>query len=573
MKRCPECRRDYYDDTLAYCLDDGAALVYGASSENIMADRTEMLPTISDQLPGLLPTISGHLPGMLTDELPRSRRLARRTAIVGALALVVIAAALALAYSYFKPRGTRISSVAVMPLQSLKNDENTRALGLGLTDALITKLGGLRQVIVRPTSAIMSVAPATSSTEVGQRLNVDAVLEGTIQEADGRLRVNARLIRTSTGEQIWSESFEQPATNLFAIQDAMSSSIAKALTFELSKSDSERLVRRGTNNNEAYEKYLRGRFYQTQNTPDGLERSIEFYEQAVALDSSFAEAWAGIADAHLILFNLGFRSAEETIPQARIALDRALRLNSDLSSTHTSNALIQFLIDRNWPEAEKSLQRAIELNPNNADAFLRYGYFLINVGRFDDALEKLHKAREFNPLSPISQTNVGMAYLFSRRYPEAIEQLERTARDHPKFSLSRWLLGLAYEASGDPERAFEENVKALEIDGGTALAAELKRVKDVQGVEAANRFWFAQSAEGKTTGTMPFEKQKQPVRLTGMVVATQAATIKDREQTLHWLERSSEEGDPTLFQIKYLTKFDFVRGDARFRAIVEKLNF
>lgn len=557
MKRCPECKRDYYDDSLSYCLDDGAPLVYGASSERIFTGDTALLPTIADNWPQTSPT----------------RRPNRSYVLLIALSAAVLMAA-GLGYWYFRPDNRdRIRSMAVMPLRPLNEDENAKALGLGLTDALITKLGSLPHVVVRPTNAIAGFSGNEGSMELGRRLGVDAVLEGSIQEAAGRLRVNARLIRTSTGEQIWSERFEQPSANLFAIQDALSSSIVKALSFELSKADSEQLVRRGTNNPEAYEKYLRGRFYQTQNTAAGLARSIEFYEQSVALDPTFAEAHAGIADANLILFNLGIRSAGETIPSARRALNRALQLNSDLSSTHTSLALIQFLIDRNWPEAQKSLERAIQLDPNNADAYLRYGYFLITVGRFDEALEKLNRARELNPLSPICQTNIGMAYMFARKYPEAIDQLERTAAENPQFSLTQWLLGLSLEESGDVARAFDESLKALEIDGGGAFAGELRKVRGEKGLEAANRLWLKETADAKRSGSAAVEKQKEPTRLTSVLVALRAATVRDREETLYWVERSSEESEPTLFQIKYLTKFDFVRDEERFRAVVRKLDF
>lgn len=556
MKRCPECKRDYYDETLVYCLDDGAPLVYGASSDRLFAGQTEMLPTIPDIFRG-------------EPKVPNTKL----KIMVAGFAILSLVAAL-IGYRYYSSRiETRMASMAVMPLRPLNNDENAKALGLGLTDALITKLGSLRHIVVRPTSAIANFDSTSASTDVGRKLGVDAVLEGTIQEADGRLRVNARLIRTATGEQIWADRFEQPATNLFEIQDALSSSIAKALAFELSKSDTEQLVRRGTNNAEAYEKYLRGRFYQTQNTADGLTRSLEFYEQAVALDPAFAEAYAGIADANLILFNLGFRPADETIPNARSAVNRAIQLNSELSNTHTSLALIQFLIDRNWTEAEKSLQRAIELNPNNGDAYLRYGYFLINVGRFDDALDKLKRARELNPLSALAQTNTGMAYLFLRRYPEAIGQLERTAAENPEFSLAQWILALSYEESGDAERAFVEYTKALEMDGGAAFAAELRKVKDERGLEAANKLWFDETANAKRSGSTDVSKQKEPTRITAVLIASRAATTMDREQTLYWLERSAGEKDPTLFQIKYLRKFDFVRDDERFQAVVRKLAF
>jgi len=474
---------------------------------------------------------------------------------------------IAAAWFWFRPTGTtstRINTIAVLPLRSLTGDENSRELGLGLSDSLITKIGGLKRVIVRPTNAVASVLPDADPIDLGKKLNVDAVLEGTVQQADGNLRVNARLLRTSTGEQLWADSFQQPSQGLFALQDSLSASIAKALAFELNKSDSEQLLHRGTQNTEAYEKYLRGRFFQSQNTKEGLDQSIGLYQQAVALDPNFAEGYAGIADANLILFNFGIDGPHETIPKARDAIETALRLNPELSNAYTSKSLIQFLIDRNWPEAEKSLQRALDLDPNNADAFLRYGYFLINVGRFDDALNKLEKARELNPLSPIVSTNIGLADLCARRYREAIEQLEKTSTENPRFPLPYWLLGAAYEADGYPEKAFDTNLKALEIEGGAALAERLRKVKDTEGVDGANQEWFDESASSMAVGKEKFGS---------LLVASRAATVHDREQTLIWLKRAAQEHDPTLAQIKYLSKFDFVRDDPRFQEIVKGISY
>lgn len=461
-----------------------------------------------------------------------------------------------------RPASAQINSVAVLPLRSLSGNEDHNALGLGLTDALITKLASTRRFIVRPTNAVTPFANNADPVETGRRLNVDVVLEGTIQQADGRLRVNARLFQTATGEQIWAERFEQPSAGIFALQDALSSHIAKALDFELSRSDSDRMLYRGTENAEAYEKYLRGRFYQSQNTPGGLNRSIELFQQAAALDPNFAEAHAGIADAHLILFNFGLRPAAETMPVARQAVDRALQLNPELSNVYTSLALIQFLGDRNWADAEKSLQRAIELDPNNSDAFLRYGYFLTNFGRFDDALEKLGKARELNPLSPIVQANTGLAYLCARQYPQAIEQLERTAAENPQFPLPQWLLATSYEAVGDIERSFAANMKGLVMEGSGELAARLQKARDTDGPEAANRLWLDEVI-----------KNRQLATNSALTVSLRAATVKDREQTLFWLEKAIDEGDRTIVGIQYLAKYDFVRDDQRFQAVANKLSF
>jgi tetratricopeptide (TPR) repeat protein len=433
---------------------------------------------------------------------------------------------------------------------------------LGLTDALITKLGSLKKVVVRPTTAVASFSSPNNSIDAGRRLNVDAVLEGTIQEADGRLRVNARLIRTDTGEQIWTERFEQPSAGLFALQDALSTSIAKALAFELNKTDSAQLLARGTTNAEAYEKYLRGRFYQSQNTPEGFNRSIEFYQQAIALDPNFAEAYAGVGDANLLKFNFGVAKPEEVIPEAREAVQKALQLNPELSNAYTSLALIRFLIDGNWQEAERGLQRALELDPNNADAYNRYGYFLMRLGRFDEALEKFVKAREINPLGSIVQSNIGLTYLCAKRYPEAIEQLERTSAENPQFSHAPWLLQTAYEAAGDDEKAFATGLKALEIEGGREFAARLRNVKDTEGLEAANRLWLEESVRGKESMSLP-----------ALAIAMRAATVKDREQTLQWLERAVGEGDTTVGGIRFLSKFDFVRDDTRFQTLLNRLPF
>src|SRR5262252_1440166 len=468
----------------------------------------------------------------------------------------------------------KIKSIAVLPLKPLNAGEKNKVLGLGLADALITKLGSLRQIVVRPISAVAWVADAPADPmEIGRKLGVDAVLEGAIQESEGRLRISARLIRTDSGMQLWAENFDEPANEIFALQDALSNKIAKTLAFELTHTENKLFVRRGTDTTEAYEKYLRGRFYQSQNTPNSLNRSIEFYEQAIALDPNFAEAHADIADAHIILFNFGVRPAAETILQARESVYRALQLDPDLSRVHMSLALIQFLIDHNWTEAEKSLERAIALNPNNADAYHRYAYFLMQLGRFDESLQKAEKALELNPLSNIVQNNIAMTYLCARRYPEAIKRLEKTAAENPHFSLPRRLLSLAYEAIGDMDKAFEADLNALEIEGGKELAAKLREQREAVGISAANQFWLNEAIRVKETGRISSTGEAQGSNVPAFFVASRAAIVKDREQTLRWLERSLQEGDPTLGGVRFFARYDFVRDDPRFQAIVQKTSY
>ena len=452
-----------------------------------------------------------------------------------------------------------VSTIAVLPLRSLNGDEDGKAIGLGLADALITKLGRTRRIIVRPINSVTSFGEGNDPIDIGRRLGVDAVLEGTIQRADGRMRVNARLIKIENGEQIWSDRFEEPEAGIFALQDALSSNIAKTLEFQLNKADIEKLAHRGTENAEAYEMYLRGRFYQSQNTVAGFNRSLELYQQAAALDPNFAEAHAGIADINVLKFNFG-AAKDEVIGEARQAVNRALQLDPELSNAYTSTSLIQFLVDRDWPAAEQSLLKAIEIDPNNADAYLRYAYFLMRLGRFDESIEKNQKATELNPLSSIAQSNKGLTFLCARRYPEAIEQLERTTRENPDFSHAFWILAAAHEAAGNKDLAFAANLRALEIEGGQELAAQLRAVSEKQGVEAANRAWFA-------------ELKNADAGVSALFVAVRAASVGDNEQTLFWLEKALSEGDTTLGGIRYLPAFDLVRGDPRFEAILRDLPF
>ncbi|QQS41643.1 MAG: tetratricopeptide repeat protein [Acidobacteriota bacterium] len=483
--------------------------------------------------------------------------------VAAALLIVAFAAGAYFLWNLWPdPESVNINRIAVLPLRSINDEENGKAIGAGLADALVTKLGSTRRVVVRPSSAADAVSGIEDPVEIGRKLDVDAVLMGTIQQADGRLRVNARLIRTESGEQLWSGSFEQPIGGIFALQDALSTSIAKALAFEFSRSDADKYLSKGTDNPEAYEKYLRGRYFQSQNTPAGLDRSVELYEQAIALDPDFADAHAGIADAGVIMFNFGLKPGPEVIPRSRAALARALKLDPGLSNAHASNALIQFLVDKDWPQAENSLRQAIALNPNNADAFNRYGYFLMRVGRFDEALEKYGKARELNPLSNIIQSGIGLTYLCAGRYSEAISQLEETIAGDPQFSHAQWLLATSYEAAGDHERAFDAGLRGLEIDGGAEFAKRLRLIRESKGLDAANREWFEESV-----------RMREKVRVNALVIAMRAATIKDREETLAWLKRALEEGDTTVGGIRYLSKFEFVRDDPRFQSILKEVPF
>ena len=346
------------------------------------------------------------------------------------------------------------------------------------------------------------------------------------------------------------------------MQDALSKKITDTVAFELEKEQRQILAARPTSSSEAYEKYLRGRFYQTQNNERGFMQSIECYEQAIALDPNFAEAYAGLADANVLLYNFGLRPPDDVLPKARQYINRALLLNPNLPDVYDSLALVQFFSDHDWKGAEQSLQKAIALDPNNAVAFLRYGYFLISIGSFDEALLKLERARELNPLSPMVQANIGLAYLCARHYQPAIEQLEKVEAENPELALGSWLLAAAYEGNGDAERAFAWDLRALTAEGDGAFADRLSKVKQSNGLMAANQVWLNESLQARRDRSA-----------SALTIASLYAELKNRQQTLTWLEKAVDEREQMLSQIKYIAKYDFVRDDERFQLILKRIGF
>lgn len=493
---------------------------------------------------------------------PQAKRKTSRYAIFASFGLAVLAL-IGLGALYWSKTNApaKINSIAVLPLKPLAAEENNKALGLGLTDALITRLGTLRTVTVRPTSAVTKFANSEQDViEIGKKLNVDAVLEGTIQQSDGRIRINARLLSVADGVQIWTERFDEPAKDIFALQDALSNKIAKTIAFNLKKSELAALASRPTENAEAYEKYLMGRFYQSQNTKQGLTQSIEWYEAAIALDPNFADAHAGVADANVLLYNFGSRSPNVVFPLVKQSLNRALQLNPNLSDAHLILAQMQSLYERDWQKAEESFQRALELNSNNANAYLRYGYFLTSRGRFDEALAKLEKARELNPLSSFVQLNVASVHLCRRDFSAAIEILNKITAENPTNAISFYFLAAAYEGIGEEEKSFDATVRALELEGGGKRAEELRAMKQTNGISAAYQVWFDRAVKGSKDNFVP-----------AMHIAFLATQLKNREQTLIWLEKAVDERDSRLWSIKYYPRYDFVREDERFHRILHKI--
>src|SRR5581483_2748265 len=365
--------------------------------------------------------------------------------------------------------------IAVLPFRPLSRAGRDEYLELGMADALITKLSDISQVVVRPTSSVrrytdLDQDPITAGTELG----VESVLEGSIQKLGDRIRVTARLVNVEDGRALWAGKFDEEFTDIFAVEDSISEKVAAALALKLTGEERARLMKRYTENTEAYHLYLKGRFYWNKRAFEGMEKSIECFQQAIALDPRYALAYAGLADSYAKLGDVGVTAIppKEAFARARVAAGRATEIDSTLAEAHTSLAHLN-MHTYAWAEAEKEFRLALELSPNYATAHHWYAYFLIFNGRPDEALVEITRALELDPLSLPIQADIGELLYFARRYDQAVGQLRKALDLDPHFLQARMVLARAWVQKEMYEEALAElhRARAISADNTEALAS------------------------------------------------------------------------------------------------------
>ncbi len=400
----------------------------------------------------------------------RLRLLAAGVAVAALLAIVVLAIA-ARSRPRTQPPGTlRIGSLAVLPFLSLNPAGEGDVLGLAMADALITRFSELQPLVVRPTSAVqeLRVAPR-DALAIGRRLGVDAVMDGSLQRAGDRLRVSVRLLRVDDGQPLWARSFETVYTDPFAVQDAIADQVADALSLELAGRRPRRPGNRGTGDVEAYQEYVRGRYFWNRRTEADLHRAMDHFQAALARDPAFAAAQAGIADCWVLLPLYSNIPPRDAFPRAIAAANGALRLDPDLAEAHTTLAYARFLYDWSWRAAEEGFRQAQRLDPAYPTAPQWYAYLLTAMGRHEEAIANARLAQRLDPLSLVINADLGFVLYFARRYDEAIAQFERTAELDPRFYYTHFGLALADAAAGRHDAAIEQARLAAELSGGSSV--------------------------------------------------------------------------------------------------------
>ena len=456
-----------------------------------------------------------------------------------------------------------IKSIAVLPFKALEIDGNDEYLGIGIAETLTTRLSSLKLLAVRPTSAVLKYAsPEKDTVWAGGELEVDTVLEGSIRRLGERIRVTARLVSVPDGSVLWADKFDENFTDIFKVEDSISGKVAEALALKLSGEQQKGLTKRYTDNAEAYQLYLKGRYFWNKRTEDGFNRGISQFKQAVEKDSSYALAYAGMADSYIGLTFYNFAAPNETMPKAKEAAMNALAIDNALAEAHASLAHVLMNYDWNWSEAEKEFKLSIELNPDYATAHQWYAvHYLTAIGRVDLALQEMKRALVLEPTSLVMNAFMGATLYFAERYDDAIEQCRRTIEMDPNFAVAHWHLALAYEQKDMFDEAIAEFQTATALSGGSLL------------MKASLAHAYAK-ANRKDEAIMILDELKELSKeryVSSYETAAIYVALGDNEQEFKLLERAYKEHCFHLVYLKVWPQFSIVRADPRVQDLVQRI--
>jgi DNA-binding winged helix-turn-helix (wHTH) protein/TolB-like protein/Tfp pilus assembly protein PilF len=457
-----------------------------------------------------------------------------------------------------------IRSLAVVPFQTLGAKPGDEYLGLGMADALITRLGNTGKIIVRPTSAIQKYAGKKLDPRgAGQEQGVDAVLDGRIQREADRVRLTVQLIRVRDGEQLWAESFDKEFTNIFALEDALSERVAQSIRLKLTGEETRRLTKRATEKPDAYEAYTKGRYFWNKRTDKGMKKGMEYFRQAIALDPTFAEAYVGVADSYATLGLYAVIPPKEAFPAAKEATRRALEMDDGLAEAHASMGFINFYFDWNRADAENEFRRALADNPNYAMAHSWYGETLAAMARYPEAVAEAQRALEDDPLSLIIGSNAGWTLSLAGKTDQAIEILKKAIEIDPSFPRTHFRLGRAYEQKKLYDLAISELQQAVTLSGGDA--------------SYKGSLGHAYALSGKPDQArqvlQDLERRTGEAYVPSYAIALVYAGLGDNDHAITWLQKAYEDRSTSIAFLKLDPELTSLHSDPRFEQLSQRVNF
>lgn len=562
MKQCPQCRRAYADETLNFCLDDGEWLRAAAEEEPVTAVLNPGdLPSEEEtrHFAGTNNAVrpSDPAPARATPKAASRRRLYFRAALVA----VVIAAAF-FGFRFIPYGGGRhIESIAVMPFTNESGNADVEYLSDGMTETLINSLSQIPNLSVKSRSSVFRYKGNNNDLKtVASELSVQAFLTGRIVQRGDRLALNVELIDARTENTIWGNRYERRISELVALQNEITRDVSGRLKTDLTGQEQARIAKNYTANAEAYQLYLKGRFFYSTFSESGFRNGIDLFQQAIAIDPNYALAYSGLADCYFGLSDQ-FEPPRDVLPKMRVAAEKAVALDPSLAEAHASLGLVKMYQDRDWAGAENEFRQAISLNPTYAPAHFFYARMLSWLERHDEAVAAGERAVQLDRFSSTANANLGYLLMLAGRFDEALAHLEKTLQMEPNSTIAHSYLGMTYLRLDQFDKAVAASEKAAQLTKsgrylgglGYAYAAAGQRENALRVLEEMRQL-----------------KNKQHV--SSFYIAAVYSGLGDKDKAFQYLEDAFAEGSDPLPSIRVNVFFDELRSDPRFAALLKRLN-
>jgi TolB-like protein/DNA-binding winged helix-turn-helix (wHTH) protein/Tfp pilus assembly protein PilF len=483
------------------------------------------------------------------------------------LALMVLAFVGFLTWRHFHPKNPPVPGkvmLAVLPFQNLTGDPEQEYFADGLTEEMIMQLGRLRpeQLGVIARTSVMGYKHSDKRLDqIGRELSVQYVLEGSFRRAGDHLRITAQLIQVKDQTHLWSQDYDRRPEDVVTVQDDVAVDVAREIKIRLTPRQQTDLARARPLDPDAYEAYLKGRYFWNKRTEEGFKKAVDYFNQAIAKDPTYAEAYAGLADTYVLLGGYGFMQQEDAMPKAKAAAQKALGINDQLAEAYTSLGVIAEMYEWNWPEAEKNFKRAIELDPNYSVAHEFYGDgYLSLIGKNEEGIEEIRKAHELDPLSPIIATDLAKRLSLEKKYAEAVTEFKNILDVDPDFVQAQYYLAETYEQMGLYPEAISELKK---IKSWEDLPLTLEELGYIYARQGKRHEALQMIAELQRRSTHHYTDSASAARI--------YIALGDKDSAFVWLQKGYDEHSPHMILIDADSAYDPLRSDPRFQNLVRRI--
>jgi serine/threonine-protein kinase len=472
---------------------------------------------------------------------------------------------------YFTRPPVAINSVAVLPFVNDSKDPNVEYLSDGITESIINNLSQLPELRVMSRNAAFRFKGSNlDPVEAGRNLNVGAVLTGRLVKLNDRFVIKAELIKVADGSQLWGDEYNSSLADIFAVQDEVSKKIYQSLRLRLSGADEQKLAKRYTHDAEAYQLYLKGRYFWSKRNEEGFRNGINYFKQAEEKDPTFALAFSGLADSYALLCDIGVVRPRDEMPKAKAAAQKAVDADSTLAEAYTSRAFVKLAFDWDWIGAQSDFQQALKLNPKYPTAHQWYASYLMQMGKFSLAKTEIEEAHKLDPLSPIISSNTGLYSYYEHNYDDAIAKYKLTLQSDPDFWVARHYLALAYVQKGMHDDAIKELRSLIKAPPSGPVPDEVVATE----TEASASLGFAYAMAGKKAEAQEILNKLQALAqrryVSGLYFAIVYAGLKDNDHAIEYLNKAYEDRHPGLVLIRIEPMFDSLRSDERFKQLVKR---